>query len=193
MKDWFSKTKLSKEQKKLYETLLFIAKLIIFSIPLYIILNLQGLLLPLQMLVTNNVYLILKSIGFNAMKNGILLTGEGIAFFISEDCTGWKSMLFLAALLFAVPKVPKMKRFIGLLIGIPIIYIGNLYRILLVVFVWKVYGQGASNLLHDYLWQIGLVSLVLVIWIIWLLWIGRIGRNKEITFLNRLRKLIKPR
>lgn len=181
--------KLSKEQRRLFETFLFLAKLIVLAIPLYLIMGFQDVLLPLQEVVTQNVQFILKSLGFEVLRNGFLLKADGIVFLISEDCTGWKSMLFLSALMLAVPSVVMKKRIIGLLLGIPVIYAGNILRILVMVFVWKVYGYEVASIVHIYFWQLGLISLVLVLWLSWLIWSGKI----KITFLKRLHKLIKPR
>ncbi|MCK4335486.1 MAG: exosortase/archaeosortase family protein [Candidatus Aenigmarchaeota archaeon] len=181
--------KLSREQEKLFETLLFLIKLLIFAIPLYVVLNFQGILLPLQEVVSQNVYFVLKSLGFEVLRVDFLLRAGEIAFFISEDCTGWKSMLFLAALMFAVPGVLMKKRLLGLAVGIPIIYVGNLLRILIMVFIWEAYGYEFAMLMHGYFWQFGLISLVLIVWVSWLVWAGKV----KITFLKRLHKLIKPR
>lgn len=181
--------KLSREQEKLFETLLFLVKLLIFAIPLYVVLNFQGILLPLQEVVSQNVYFVLKSIGFEVLRDGFLLRAGEIAFFISEDCTGWKSMLFLAALMFAVPRVLMKKRLLGLVFGVIVIYMGNLLRILIMVFVWEAYGYEFAMIMHGYFWQFGLISLVLIVWISWLIWV----RKVKITFLKRLHKLIKPR
>ncbi|MEE9323361.1 MAG: archaeosortase/exosortase family protein [Candidatus Aenigmarchaeota archaeon] len=185
--------KLGKEQKRLFETFLFLVKILLFSIPLYLILIFHDVLFPLQEMVSQNVYLVLKSLGFEVLRNGSLLTANGFAFFISEDCTGWKSMLFLIALMFAVPKVHIKKRFVGLAFGIPVIYIGNLFRILIMVSVSLTYGSEFAGVIHDYFWQLGLVSLVLIVWVSWLIWIGKVKAKRKVTFLKRFRKLIKPR
>lgn len=184
---------LSSQQRKLFETFLFFIKLLVFSIPLYLILIFQGVLLPLQEVVGQNVYYILKFLGLEVVKDGVLLIANGFAFFISEDCTGWKSMLFLTALVFSVPRVHIKKRVLGLAIGIPVIYIGNLFRILIMVFISLTYGYEFASIVHDYFWQLGLISLVLIVWVFWLVWIGKVRRKEKIKFLKRLRKLIKPR
>jgi exosortase/archaeosortase family protein len=86
-------------------------------------------------------------------------------------------MLFLAALIFAVPKVGIRKRVLGVAMGIPVIYFGNVMRILLVVCLWKSFGYGIAEVFHDYLWQAGLAIVVLTAWVVWLKWSGRLGRT----------------
>ncbi len=169
-------------QARLWETFLFLIKLLVFSVPLYLILTFQDILRPLQDLVSWNVHLILEFLGFQIVRDGFLLSihgGNPFVFLVSEDCTGWKSMLFLLALMMAVPKVPRKKRLIGISFGIPLIYLGNLIRILIIVYIQQTYGLGLANIIHDYLWQAGLVSLVLAIWILWLVWVGKIGIFKK--------------
>jgi len=172
--------RLSGRQERLWETLLFLVKVLLFAIPLYLILTFQGVLYPLQEVVGHNVYLILTHLGFDVVRDGFFIGIQGgnpFVFTISEDCTGWKSMLFLAALIVAVPGISKRKRVIGLVFGIPLIYLGNLLRILLIVQIQQAYGLGFANVVHDYLWQAGLISLVLLIWVSWLIWLGKIKIN----------------
>jgi exosortase/archaeosortase family protein len=187
------KVKLDKNQKKLFETLLFLVKLLVFAIPLYIIMSFQGVLSPLQEIVTQNIQSILQFLGFNVSRDAFLITANDVAFFISEDCTGWKSMLLLAALVFAVPKVRMKKRVIGVALGIPAIYIGNLARILAVVLAWHNYGFEFASAIHDYFWQAGLISLVLALWVSWLAWTGKISFKKKKMLIRRRHKLIKPK
>jgi len=174
------RVKLSGRQERLWETFLFLIKVLAFAIPLYLILTFQGILYPLQGMVSHNVYLVLRSLGLQVVRDGFLISIQGenpFIFLVSEDCTGWKSMLFLTALIIAVPKVLRRKRAIGLIFGIPLIYLGNLVRILLIVHVEQVHGLEFANVIHDYLWQAGLISLVLVIWVFWLVWLGKIRIN----------------
>ena len=123
--------RLTKRQESLKSTLEFLVRLTIFSVPLYVILYSQGILMPMQLLVAGNVEFVLHIAGFGVAREGALLivnNSHQFAFFISEDCTGWKTVLLLAALIFAVPRVKNNHRLIGLIAGIPLIYIGNLVR-----------------------------------------------------------------
>lgn len=171
------KPKLTEHQRSLFEILVFLAKLTVFAIPLYAILAFHYVLSPLQEVVSQNVVFVLQLHGIEMAKQGFLVSGGGIGFFISEDCTGWKSMLFMAALVFAAPKVGLKKRIAGIAMGVPIIYFANLMRILLVVCIWVAFGYGVAGIFHDYLWQAGLAVVVITIWTVWLKWAGRLGRT----------------
>ena len=182
-------TRLSSTQGRLFEIFLFLLKLVILSFPLYIILSFEGILLPLQEMVSGNVAFILRMLGFEVSRNGFFLKAGDMAFLITEDCTGWKSMMFFLALVIAVPGVRMKKRVWGFVAGIPAIYAGNLFRILVMIFVLKFYGYETAEAVHNYLWQAGLILLVVFLWVLWMLWAGKM----EITFLKRFPKLIKPR
>ena len=184
-----ARIKFDRRQKKLFETLLFLLKLLAFAIPLWAILSFQNVLMPLQGMVSQNVQALLQALGFAVSKDGFLIKADGIIFFISEDCTGWKSMLLLAALVCAVPRAGVKKRLWGLAAGIPVLYAGNLARILLMILVWNAYGFELAMTLHNYLWQAGLITLVLALWVAWLCWAGKLGK----TLLKRPHKLIKPK
>jgi exosortase/archaeosortase family protein len=172
-----NKLKLTKKQKRLWQTLVFLLKILAFAAPLYFTLFYVDLS-ALQEIVSQNAVLIFRSLGFDAAKDGFLLSVNGFSFVISQDCTGWKSMLFLTALIVAVPAVHWKKRAIGLAIGLPLLWFGNLLRILLIVFVGIVYGYEVAELIHAYLWQLGLISLVIGIWLTWLWWVGKIFKTK---------------
>lgn len=190
------KARLDRAQKRLLETLVFLIKMLVFAIPLYVIMQLQNVLLPLQEMVSANVVSLLQLFGFSAYRSGFLIASDGIAFIVSEDCTGWKSMLLLTALVCAVPCVAWQKRFAGIAAGLMIIYLGNLARIMVVVLAWKAYGIETANIIHDIFWQFGLIALVLLTWMAWLVWTGKIRCplcERKTMLIKRPRKLIKPR
>jgi exosortase/archaeosortase family protein len=138
--------------------------------PLWIIIWLGLSLAPLQQAVTGHVVLMLRIIGTGAASNGFLITAGqgGFSFYIGEDCTGWKSTICYFALISATLGVSLRKRLYGLLAGLPVIYAGNLARIMAVVFIEHGYGMEAALLFHDWLWQAGLIALVLTMWLLWL-------------------------
>ena len=110
--------------------------------------------------------------------------GQPFIFMINEDCTGWKSMLFLFALIFSVPGIALKKRLFGLVIGIPLIWIGNIARIVGVVLAQESYGVQTALIIHDYLWQLGLIAIVIIIWVVWLSW----ARKQKKGILNRIKR-----
>lgn len=159
---------LTRDQDKLWRTLQFLLRLLALSIPLYLVIFLALDLTSLQLSVAGATSWALTSLGWSVQQDGILLTANGFNFILSPDCTGWKSMVFLFALLFATIGVSLRKRLLGLLVGVPVIYLGNLARVLGTVFIQASYGTETALLVHDWLWQFGLIALVMAVWIIWL-------------------------
>lgn len=165
--------KLSRKDKKLWTALMFLVRLLILSIPLYMVLWLNMSLLPLQNMVADHSVQILEAVGISTARDGLIIScgvSDPFIFYIGPDCTGWKSMLCFFALVFATMGVSMRKRILGVVVGIPLIYTGNIIRIVVVVLAEKSYGPEAAMLIHDWLWQAGLLGLVLVVWFAWLKW-----------------------
>lgn len=157
-------------QRRMLRMLIFLARLVALSLPLYLVMWLGLDLYPLQLAAASQSAWLLQALGYQVLRDGTLLTiNSGFVVSIVPDCTGWKSMLFLFALIFAVPGIAMKKRLWGLL-GLPLVWAGNLTRILAGVAAWDLWGVEASLLIHDWLFQAGLVALVLGIWIAWLMW-----------------------
>ena len=168
------RVRLNEEQERLKDTLVFFLRLLICALPLYFIILFVDLY-PFQVLVAQNSFFILEGMGFSPSLQGAQMQVGDFSFFISKDSTGWKSMLFLGALVFAVPGVLFKKRVIGLLIGIPLLYLSNMGRVVGIVMAEQAYGFETAMLTHDYLWRFGLVALVLGVWLIWFRWARRGG------------------
>lgn len=171
--------RLNRKQQRLWHILEFIVRLIILSIPLYLIIGFGISLYPLQLAAAGQSGWIMEVMGYSVQQEGAYMTVGGggpsqdFFFYVNEDCTGWKSMLFLFALVMAVPAIAWRRRGLGLLIGIPVIWLGNLGRVVGVVLAERSYGVETALLVHDYLWQFGLIALVLIIWAGWLFYARR--------------------
>lgn len=152
--------------------------------PVYIVIASGVPLAPMQRMVTDNVVFLLAASGYDIHEDGFIIDVSGaggqFAFSISEDCTGWKSMLCLFALIMAVPSVSWKKRLAGIAAGLPLVYAGNLARITGIVALQQVFGSGAVRLVHDWLWTAGLMLVVLAVWASWMIWSGMM----KISFRN---------
>jgi exosortase/archaeosortase family protein len=99
---------------------------------------------------------------------------------IDADCIGWKSMYMFFALVLATPirekeKLKnKIKKFFpktklkALVIGIPVLFIINFFRILTTILIGYYFGISYFNVAHTILWREGLIFAVLLIWFLWL-------------------------
>ena len=171
--------KLTPEQERLWKTLNFLIRMLVLSIPLYLVIFLAVDLSALQLAAAGQSASVLQSLGWTVTQDGVLLRAGDFLFTINQDCTGWKSMLFLFALLFSVPAVSLRKRLIGLAIGLPAVWLGNLLRIIGTVYVQAGFGTETAMLVHDWLWRLGLVALVLGIWAAWLYFSGFFSRKRQ--------------
>lgn len=185
----FKGVEMTEGQEKLWSVLVFLIRLIVLSIPLYLILMFSVDMSPLQYTMAGHSSTVLRSLGYYVVQEGYHITvgtsPNDFYFLIDEDCTGWKSMLFLFALIFAVPRISLKRRLIGMAIGIPIVWAGNLLRVIGVVLAERAYGLEFALNLHDYGYRIGLVVMVLVIWTVWL----KLSREKKKNVWEKLTDL----
>lgn len=147
------------------ETAIFLLKLLVLSIPLYIFMWIGIDLSFLQEITTNSVISSLRLLGIETSREGFNISAQGFLFHISPDCTGWKGMLFLFSLIMST-KSNWGKKIIGIFATIPSFFSFNVLRILLMVQI----GLGDTRtfeLLHDFLWQFSMVAVVLLLWLIW--------------------------
>lgn len=142
------------------------------SLPLHFLLWVNFDATALQVFVAKSVKALLMSSGIAVTESGAFLsmatkTGA-LTVEIIKDCVGWKSVLAFFGLVFATPGITLKKRMLGLAIGSPIIFLGNILRIYatVLVTVWK--GTGFWEITHTYLWQEGLIILVILTWYLWL-------------------------
>jgi len=171
--DIFKRMKASTPQeKRLLETLLFLLSVLLILVPLYFIFSLTNLT-PVQVAVASQVSTVLTGMGFDVNQIGYSLFisgGEPYSFYISPDSTGWKSLIFLFSLILVTRRVVWRKKLIGLAIGLPILWLGNLFRVVSLVVTEQKYGLATATTLHDVYWPIGLVLLLFVVWFVWFRW-----------------------
>ena len=165
-------------QEKRLEILFFLVRLSILAVPLYLLMSIPGILAPLQSATTGMVEFILTSMGFEVARQGNLLSVPGFSFIIDEDCTGWKSVMFLFALVFSVKGREAKSRLLGFIAGSAAIVAFNLVRITGSVLAQAAWGTELALFLHDWVFRYALVMLVVGIWGIWL-YLSRKTKNKS--------------
>jgi archaeosortase B (VPXXXP-CTERM-specific) len=105
------------------------------------------------------------------------LGGNGIVFFghfpvaVIDECTGIYEAVLLGAALLAFP-ASWGKTAIGFLLGLPLIYLLNVARIVLLLCVGRWFPD-AFELMHIYFWQVTMIAMVAGIWIAWVRWVVR--------------------
>ena len=101
---------------------------------------------------------------------------DGLTLDIIFECTGVLSMIAYAACTLSYPTTWK-SRGIGILIGIPALFLINIIRIVFLAIVGLNYSAQIFDYMHGYLWHITLIIFVVLIW---LLWIERIVENRSV-------------
>ncbi|MFH2036230.1 MAG: exosortase H [Candidatus Zixiibacteriota bacterium] len=108
------------------------------------------------------------------------ITYNGFPVEIIDECTGlFEVLIYLAAVLSFSTSI--RNKSIGLLMGIPAIYLFNIIRIIMLLIAGS-YSQRAFDFLHLYLWQVILIIMISTVWVGWLyLVVYREKRSKNIS------------
>lgn len=86
---------------------------------------------------------------------------------VIDECTGIYEMLIYAAGVFAYPARLRDKA-VGLVLGIPILYGLNVFRILMLLLVGYQFPI-SFEFMHVYFWQATLVLMVMAVWLLWVI------------------------
>ncbi len=115
-------------------------------------------------------------VGASVSLDGNLVSLDGFAVRIIEECTGIFEVIIFAAAVLAFPTTG-LKKLIGLGLGVPILYAFNVMRILVLLVVGR-YKPSIFEFMHLYFWQ---ATLILMITSVWLLWIFKVVRHETET------------
>jgi exosortase/archaeosortase family protein len=161
----------SRKQLKLYEILIFCLKFLLFAIVLQILMLNFFEFRWLTSFVAKITYLILSLFGdgFNLIGNSIIMvTNYGTVIIdIIKDCTGWKSFMAFFGLLIATRGILFKKRVTGIIIGAVIIFTTNILRLTTTIGYAYLYGMEHFKLVHDVLWQFGLIVVIVGMYYVW--------------------------
>jgi exosortase/archaeosortase family protein len=166
------------ERKKLLNIELFLLKMIILAIPLFAISEfgmplLSMILWPVQNFLAWAAYSLLSAAGFHVAWNGVyvvMLSGaELFTIEISADCTAWKSLYALAALVVATPisnsNLAGKAKFLA--VWLPVVFVVNFARIASTMAIGLLFGFRYLEVVHTVLWREGLIALIIIIWYLW--------------------------
>lgn len=110
----------------------------------------------------------LNLLGIHAVLSGIsTIMLESLTLEIISECTGVLSIIAYAACVLAYPTTWK-KRAIGLLLGIPSLFVINIARLIFLAFIGINYSAEIFDYMHGYIWHITLIIFVVLVWIFWI-------------------------
>lgn len=155
----------TERQEKLFDTSVFLGKLLLLAVPFQLFLVLEPDTVIYQEFHAGLISWLLNSIGYNTFSQGIDILLDDTIYRITQDCLGWKSMAAFSALTIATETKLKSLRFV--VIGILVLFVVNIVRILTTILLSEV-GIISYSVIHGTLWKWGLTFVILVLWIFWL-------------------------
>ncbi|MGD0230958.1 MAG: archaeosortase/exosortase family protein [Syntrophorhabdales bacterium] len=114
--------------------------------------------------------LVLDAFGFPVVACSNIVSGGGLLFQIVLECTAL-SMVGLFICFVCFYHAEAHRKTIGLAMGIPALYLGNLARLVL-IFVVSWHNPGLFGIVHVYLGQVFTMLLVILACILWLRWVN---------------------
>lgn len=94
---------------------------------------------------------------------------------IDVDCTGISLLMLYSALVLAYPLRAKWK-FMGLAMGIPVLFLANLTRLIAVAMFSNMLSDKVFLFVHDYLFKIVMMGVVIGLWALFLQEVRRRAR-----------------
>ncbi|MFH1892878.1 MAG: exosortase H [Candidatus Zixiibacteriota bacterium] len=110
---------------------------------------------------------ILGLLSSNVSVSGQSVTFLGFPVRVIEECTGIYEILIFIAAVMAFPTTLK-KKGVGLALGVPLMYLFNIVRILVLIIVGRYY-YSIFDFMHLYFWQVTLILMITSVWVLWIL------------------------
>lgn len=156
----------NERQRKLYDTSIFLGKMLIAGAVFQTILFLYPDTYGIQAFFTRITAGTLNVIGMPATSEGILIFLEESSYRVTQDCLGWKSIAAFTGLMFASSdEVLDHRNFVVL--GIAALLMGNLVRVVTTIYLSHA-NIISFEIIHGLFWKWGLTALVMALWLYWL-------------------------
>jgi archaeosortase B (VPXXXP-CTERM-specific) len=142
---------------------LFITFCIVFYLPYYYFMDRFAFLGNITAAILG---FLLRIFGMDIVVSGNDVTIAGhITLNIVDECTAMFGSIVYISCVLAYPADAK-KKAIGIVLGIPCLYLINMVRLVILAFV-VVLNPGIFEFVHTYLWQTIFIVFVIVIWLVW--------------------------
>ena len=126
---------------------------------------------PMDEHVAATLGLVLNSFGIPVSTVGDMVSEGGLAFKIIPECTPiFTTGLFCSFVAFQPASI--RQKAIGLSLGIPVLYLGNLVR-LVATFIVSRHNQRLFEVFHVYLGQVFTLFLIILCCLLWIRWVER--------------------
>lgn len=157
---------LDEHHRKLFETSVFLFKMLIAGFFFHLILAIYPDTASLQAALAEITQRILNLTGVTLERQGIKLIDSKVTYVVTQDCLGWKSIAAFSALIFS--SATKYRKHIkSLLLGISAIVVLNIVRVSTTVYLSHI-GLISFEIIHSLFWKWGLTFAVIILWFTWL-------------------------
>jgi exosortase/archaeosortase family protein len=150
----------------LYKRVALFFFLVVFLNLVSLFMYVHGYLHPLVMLITKATTLLIHMSGLEARTAGNIIYLTNSVWQVSMECTAIMPMLVFTSFLIAYP-ASLVARIIGFFTGIPLIFLANEARLLMMAVLDKL-KPAYSTYFHDYMWQVAFIVMVVFMWIVWI-------------------------
>ncbi|EOD42758.1 Exosortase [Candidatus Nanobsidianus stetteri] len=155
---------------------IFFINMLIYSIPLFLF-SYYYIVLPYNFLINYSEIiskiLYYSHINFTLENNVVYI--KNISFIIDQECTGFKSIFGIFALIFSTPILNIKKKIYYFIIFSPILFILNIFRLWSVFYFYYIFNIN-PYFLHNFLWEIFTTLFLIIFWLIFLI------KNKKELF-----------
>jgi len=169
----------SKRNNRLRKELIlsvFLANMLIYSIPLSLF-SYYYIVLPYSFLISYSEFisriLYYSNIDF-ILENNVLYI-KNMSFIINQECTGFKSLFGIFALIFSTPILNIKKKILYFIIFSPVLFILNIFRLWSVFYFYYMFDID-PHFLHTFLWEIFTTIFLIIFWLVFLI------KNKKELF-----------
>lgn len=108
-----------------------------------------------------------RAVGIHAIATGNLIVLSTRSLSIDPQCTAVTLLAVYAALVLAYP-LRWRDRLIALAVGAIVLQLANVGRLVGVAWASELLADKRFYIVHDYLFEFGMVFLVLLMWVVWL-------------------------
>ena len=134
---------------------------------------------PIDEHVAATLGLVLNAFGMHVSTLNDIVSEGGLAFKIIPECTPLFTVgLFICFIVF-YPATLRQKA-VGLAMGIPALYLGNLFR-LAATFMVSRYDRRFFEVVHVYLGQVFTILLLVISCFLWLKWLNRVESKQGVS------------
>ncbi|MFB6291844.1 MAG: exosortase/archaeosortase family protein [Candidatus Nanohaloarchaea archaeon] len=165
MKEFLEPKDMDERQEKLFNTSVFMARLLLIGLVFQAVLFIYPSTYGLQEGFAEMMAAILNSIGIESSAEKVFVYAGNEVYRITQDCLGWKSAAALTGLVMASPGDRGGRaRFAA--VGIAALMVANIFRVLTTIYLSHI-GFLSFDIIHGIFWKWGLTVLVLAMWIYW--------------------------